>query len=141
DLPNMWDETSSSRQDRRRNGSSQACDEAFFQDIPLGEIQDEHDHDYGDGAHWRCWSRDGEVDGIGHSPEILLRTHTISPNHSLLASRKIHLRLSAASAYTSSLASFRTDNSCILLLRLDFPLLKLQGPSTQIAEHVCSHRS
>src|SRR5437867_8501299 len=63
----------------------------------MGEIQDEHDHDDGHGTH-RCFRpRNGQVDGIRHSPEILHRTNTVSPDRPLLASRKIHLRLSAAS--------------------------------------------
>src|SRR2546425_12794403 len=92
----MRDETSANRQDRRRNGTSRARHEAGSQDVPLGEAQDEHDHDHGHGAYRCCGSRNGEVDGIRHPPEILLRTDTISPNHPLLASRKPHLRFSAA---------------------------------------------
>src|SRR5262245_59301763 len=107
----MRDETRQCRQDPRRNGSSRARDEACFPDVPLGEIQDEYDHDDGHGTHWCCWQRNGKVDGVRRSPEILLRTNTIIPNHSLLASRKIHLRLSAASPYTSSFASFPANNS------------------------------
>src|SRR5712692_7126267 len=96
----------------------------------MGEIQDEYDHDHGHGTHRCRRPRNGKVDGIRHSPEILLCTDTINPNHPLLHSRKTHLRLSTASSYTSSLDSLPTNNSCILLLRLDFPLLQLQGSST-----------
>src|SRR5712692_8006001 len=137
----MWDETSPYRQNRRRNGSSRARYEACFQDVPLGEVQDEYDHDNGHGTYRCCGSRNGEVDGIRHSPEILLRSDTISPDHPLLAAWKIHLRLSAASPCTRSLDSLPTNNSCILLLRLDLPLLKRQGSSTKNTEHVSSHRS
>src|SRR6266516_799812 len=137
----MWDETSPYRKDRRRNGSQRTRNEACFQDVALGEIQDEHDHDHRHGTHWRCGPRNGEVDGIRHSPEILLRTDIISPDHPLLASRKIHFRLSAASPYTSSLASFPPNDSYVLLLRLDFPLLKLQSCSNSNTKHVSSHRS
>ena len=63
----------------------------------LGEVQNEYDHDRGHGAYRCCGPRNGPVDRIRHSPEILLHTNTISPDHSLLASRKIHLRISAAS--------------------------------------------
>src|SRR6059036_2228116 len=93
----MWNDTSPGRQDRKGNGSSPPPDEACFQDVPPGEVQNEHDHDHGYGAHWRCGSRNGQVDGARHSPEILLRTDTISSDHPLLASRRIHLRLSASS--------------------------------------------
>ena len=41
----------------------------------------------------------------------------------------------------SSLASLPAYNSGILLLRLDLPLLKHQGTSTENTEHVSSHRS
>src|SRR5437870_9961843 len=114
-LPKMWDETSPYRQDRRRNGPSRARHETCFQDVPLGAVQDEYEHDHGHGAHWCCGPRNGEADGIRHSPEILLRANTISPDHPLLASGKIHLRLSAPSPNTSSLASLSTNNSSILL--------------------------
>jgi len=107
----------------------------------MGEIQDEHDHDDGHGTH-RCFRpRNGQVDGIRHSPEILHRTNTVSPDRPLLASRKIHLRLSAASPYTSSVDSLSTNNPRILLLRLDFPLFKLQSSPTSHTKHVSSHRS
>src|SRR5712691_10885059 len=107
----MWDETSPYRQNRRRNGSSRARYEACFQDVPLGEVQDEYGHDNGDGAYRCCGSRNGEVDGIRHSPEILLRSDTISPDHPLLAAWKTNLWLSAASPYTRSLASFPPNDS------------------------------
>src|SRR5213594_2290211 len=107
----------------------------------MGEIQDEHDHDDGHGTH-RCFRpRNGQVDGIRHSPEILHRTNTVSPDRPLLASRKIHLRLSAASPYTSSVDSLPTNNSRILLLGLDFPILKLQSSTTKNTKHVRPNRS
>src|SRR3989442_13844878 len=137
----MRDETCLYRQDRKRNGPSRARHEAGFPDVPLGEIQDEYDHDHGHGAYWRCGPRNGEVDGTRHSPEILLRPDSISPDHLLLTSRKPHLRLSAASPHSSSLDSLPTNNSSILLFRLDFPLLKLQSSSAKNAKHVSSHRS
>src|SRR5207249_3252946 len=64
----------------------------------------------------------------------------LSPaNHSLFASREIHLRLSAASPYTGSLDSLPTNNSRILLFGLDFPLLQLQSSPTSNTKHVSSH--
>jgi len=137
----MWDETSPDRRRRRRNGSPRASNEACFQDVSLGAIQDEYDHDYGHGSYRCCGPRNGPVDGIRHSPEILLRTNTISPDHSLLASRKIHLRLSAAISDTSALDSLPTNDACVLLLRLDLPLLKLQSSPTKNTEHVGPHRN
>src|SRR2546428_1194614 len=59
----------------------------------LGEVQNEYDHDDGHGAYRCCGPRNGPVDGIRHSQQILLRTNAISPNYPLLASRKIHLRV------------------------------------------------
>src|SRR2546425_7228613 len=135
----MWDETSPDR--RKRNGSPRACDEAYFQDVPMGEVQDEYDHDDGHGAYRCCGPRNGPVDGTRHSQQILLRTSTISPDHSLLASRKIHLRYSAAIPNTGSMAPFPANNSRTLLLRLDLPLLELQSSSAKNAEHVSSHRN
>src|SRR5713101_2620128 len=73
--------------------------------------------------------------------QILLRTHTISPDHPLLSSRKIHLRHSTAIPDTSSLASLPPNNAGILLLGLDLPLLKLQSSPGKNAEHVSSHRN
>src|SRR3989442_2593423 len=137
----MRDETSLYRQDQRRNGASRTRDEACFQDVALGEVQDEYDHGDGHGAYRCCGPRNGPIDGIRHSQQILLRTDTVSSDHSLFASRKIHLRLSARSPYSSSLASLPTNNSCILLLRLDLPLLKLQGSPTKNTEHVSPHRN
>ena len=136
----MWDETGRGLEERRRNGSSRARHEVCFQDVRLGPVQDEHDHDDGHGAYGCFGSGNGPVDGIGHSQQILVCTDTIGPDHLLLASRKIHLWLSTASAHTSSLASLPTNNSCVLLLRLDFPLLKLQSSSTRNTEHVSPHR-
>ena len=140
-LPKMWDETSPDRPKRRRNGSPRACDEARFQDVAPGAVQDEYDHDDGHGAYWCCGPRNGPVDGIRHSPEILLCVNTIGPDHSLLASRKIHLQHSAPSPHTCSLASLPTDDSGLLLLRLDLPLFKLQSSTTKNTEHVGPYRN
>ena len=126
----MWDETSAYREDRERNGSSRARYDACLPDVAPGEIQDEHDHDDGHGAYWCCGPGNGEADGAGYSPKILLRTNTISPNHPLLASRKTHLRLSAPSPDTGSLDSLPSYNSRVLLLGLDLPLLQRQGSPT-----------
>src|SRR5712664_4013113 len=135
----MWDETSPCCNDRRRNGSSRARDEACFQDVTVGAVQDEYDHDDGHGAYWCCGPGNGPVDGVRHSQQILLRTHTISPDHPLLSSRKIHLRHSTAIPDTSFLASLPPNNAGILLLGLDLPLLKLQSSSAKNAEHVSPH--
>src|SRR5438876_5253811 len=115
----MWNETSPDRNDRKRNGPSRAHNEARFQEVTLGAVQDEYDHDDGHGAYWCCGPRNGPIDGTRHSPEIPLRTNTITSDHSILASRKIRLRHSTASPLTSPLASLPANNSSILLLRLD----------------------
>src|SRR5260370_42482896 len=122
----MWDETRPCCDDRKRNGSPRARNEACLQDVALGAVQDEYDDDDGHGAYWCCGPRNGPVDGVRHSQQILLRTHTISPDHPLLSSRKIHLRHSTPVPDTSSLASLPTNHSTLLLLRLVLPLLELQ---------------
>src|SRR5467141_3270214 len=137
----MWYETSPDLHDRKRNGSSRARDEACFRDVALGAVQDEYDHDDGHGAYRCCGPRNGPVDGVRHSQQILLCTNTISPNHRLLAARKIHLRLPSPSSHPGSLASLPTDNSGLLLLGLDIPLLKLQSSSAENAEHVSPYRN
>src|SRR5712664_30130 len=137
----MRHETSPGRNDRRRNGSSRARDEACLQDVALGAVQDEYDHDHGHGAYRCCGPRNGPVDGGRHSQQILLRTNTISPDHPLLSARKIHLRHSTAIPDTSSVASLPPNNSSLLLLRLDLSLLKLQGSPRKNTEHVSPHRN
>src|SRR6267378_5332879 len=137
----MWDETSPCCNDRKRNGSSRARDEACFRDVTLGAVQDEYDHDDGHGAYWCCGPGNGPVDGIRHSQQILLCASTIGPDHPLLSSWKIHLRHSDAVPDTSSLASLLPNDSGILLLRLDLPLLELQSASAKNAEHVSSYRN
>src|SRR5207247_10085609 len=90
----MWDETGRGLEERRRNGSSRARHEVCFQDVRLGPVQDEHDHDDGNGTYWGCGSRNGETNGIRYSTEILLRADTILSNHPVLAPRNDELWLS-----------------------------------------------
>ena len=133
----MWDETSPDR--RKRNGSPRACDEAYFQDVPMGEVQDEYDHDDGHGAYRCCGPRNGPVDGIRHSQQILLRTNAISPNYPLLASRKIHLRVQRPSPTPVPWLLFLLTTPVYFYSGWIFLYSSFRASPTKNAEHVSPH--
>ena len=119
----MWDETSSDRHDRKRNGSPRARDEACFQDVALGAIQDEYDHDDGHGAYWCCGPTNGRLIELDIRNKFFFALVLSVPIILYSPLGKFIFGIQLPAPLSSSLASLPTNDSGLLLLRLDLPLL------------------
>src|SRR5438445_13251177 len=107
----MRDEARSCQRDGRGDDApwQWASDEATLPNVPLGEIQDEHDDVDRDGTHRHCRKGDGETHGTRHAPEVFLRSSTLNSDHSLLAAWKVSLCPTATVSASRDVDSLPTD--------------------------------